>query len=226
MMLKTKLLGAAAVLLLSAGAATAVPAISRSDLNVRSGPGTGYGVVGVIRSGETVDVGRCDGAWCQVAFDGGSGYANRSYLQMAAGTPSAGVVVQAPVYDPYDYEYDYGYGYGPGVSVYAGPRFRHRQDGWRQGWQGGWQGRERTGNWQGRNWQGGDRGPRVGAGEARGAPPPGFVGSSAGPRVSAPVGMPTAGAPAGGGGARVGGGAGAGAPASAPAAAPSAAPKP
>ena len=95
MMTKTKLLGAGAALLLSVGAAAAAPASLAPDLNVRSGPGTEYGVVGVIRAGETVDVGGCQGSWCQVAFDGGTGYASRSYLQMA-GAPSAGVVVQAP----------------------------------------------------------------------------------------------------------------------------------
>jgi uncharacterized protein YraI len=212
MMIKTKLLGAAAALLLGAGAAGAAPAMSRSDLNVRSGPGTGYGVVGVIQAGQTVDVAGCDGGWCQVAFDGGSGFANRSYLQMA-GAPSAGVVVQAPVYDPYDDGYGYGYSYGPGVSFYAGSRFRHRHDGWRHrdGWQGrnagNWQGRN-GGNWQGRNWQGGDRqGPRVGAGIGRGAPQPGSVDRGGGGRMSAPASMPSApaaAAPAGGGGARGG----------------------
>ena len=191
MMTKTKLLGAAAVLLLSAGAAGAAPAVSRQDLNVRSGPGTQYGVVGVIQAGATVDVGGCQGSWCQVEFDGGTGYANRSYLQLA-NTPSVGVVVQAPAYDPYDYDYDYGYSYGPGVGFYAGPRFRH--DGWRHGWHGrsnGWQGRN-AGNWQGRSWQGGDRqGARMGPGRGQGAQP-GSVDSRAGARVSAPVSMPTA----------------------------------
>ena len=194
MMIKTKLLGAAAVLLLSAGAAAAMPAVSRSDLNVRSGPGTEHGVVGVIQAGETVDVANCNGAWCQVAFEGGTGYANRSYLQIAAGAPSAGVVVQAPAYDPYDYDYDYGYSYGPGVSFYAGSRFRHRHDGWRQGWHGrnagNWQGR----SWQGRSWQGGDRqGARMGPGMERGAPQPGGADRiGGGGRTSAPVSMPTA----------------------------------
>ena len=211
---KTKLLGAAAVLLLSVGAAAAAPAISRADLNVRSGPGTGYGVVGVIQAGETVEVGGCQGSWCQVAFGGGSGYASRSYLQMA-GAPSAGVVVQSPVYDPYDDDYAYGYGYAPGVSIYAGPRFRHRHDGWRHG-SNGWQGRSagtwqgRGGNWQGRNWQGGDQqGPRVGAGMGRGGPQPGSVDRGGGGRMSAPASMPSApaaAAPSGnaGGGARGG----------------------
>jgi Bacterial SH3 domain len=194
-MIKTKLLGAAAILLLSAGAAAAVPAVARSDLNVRSGPGTEYGVVGVIQSGETVDLGRCIGSWCRVAFGGGSGYANRSFLQIAAGAPGAGVVVQAPVYDPYDYDYDYdyGYAYGPGVGFYAGPRFRYRHDG--HSWRGGWQGPGRSaGNWQqGRPWQGG-QGARIGAGVGR--PQPGVVDSAAGARVSAPAAMPST--PAGG----------------------------
>ena len=89
MMTKAKLLGAAAVLLLSVGAAAAPPAVSRQDLNIRSGPGTGYGVVGVIQAGATVDVVACQGSWCQIAFDGGSGYANRSYLQMANRAPGS-----------------------------------------------------------------------------------------------------------------------------------------
>ena len=40
MTLRTKLLGAGAALLLSTGAALAVPATAQTDLNVRSGPGT------------------------------------------------------------------------------------------------------------------------------------------------------------------------------------------
>lgn len=110
-----------------------------------------------------------------------------------ANAPSAGVVVQAPAYDPYDYDYDYGYSYGTGVSFYAGPRFRH--DGWRQGWHGrsnGWQGRN-AGNWQGRSWQGGDRqGGRMGSGMGRGAQPGNIDRIGGGGRVSASVSMPTA----------------------------------
>jgi len=208
-MMKTKLLGAAAVLLLSAGVAGAVPAVSRTDLNVRSGPGTGFGVVGVLQSGEPVDVVGCGGSWCQVEFGGGSGYASRSYLQIAS-VPSAGVVVQAPAYDPFDDDFAYGYTYGPTVGIYAGPRYR--RGGFRHGWQrpGGWHRPDRNaGTWQGRsgqgrNWQGGDRGPRIGAGMGRGGPQPGTVNS---PRVSAPAGMPQAGAPTSAGAAKgVGGG--------------------
>lgn len=208
-MIRTKLLGAGAALLLGAGTALAAPAVSRSDLNVRSGPGTEHSVVGVIQAGETVDVMGRNGSWCQVEFDGGSGFASCSYLQMASGAPNAGVVVEAPAYDPYDY-YDYGYSHGPsvGIGIYSGPRFGHRH-GWhgdRNSWRGrsAWQGR---GDWQGRgNWQGrSDRGNRMGnAGRGPERTGMGRAGSVS-PQVSAPAGMsrgggaPSVGAPAGGG---------------------------
>ena len=46
---------ASGALLLSAGAAAAAPATVQSDLNVRSGPGAQYQVVGTVQGGETVD---------------------------------------------------------------------------------------------------------------------------------------------------------------------------
>jgi len=151
--LRTGLVTAGAALLLSATAAAAMPATAQTDLNVRSGPGTQYPVVGSIAAGEAVDAGGCTGSWCQVSFSGGSGYANRSYLAMGGGAaPGPAVAVTPYVYgDDYAYDDDYGYGYGPSVGLYAGPRY-HR------GWQGrtGWNG-PRTGNWQGNhsgNWQG------------------------------------------------------------------------
>ena len=149
MTLKTKLLGAGAALLLSTGAALAVPATAQTDLNVRSGPGTQYPVVGSIQDGETVDVGSCTGSWCRVSFSGGSGYASRKYLAMGGGAPGPAVAAAPYVYDDEpDYGYGYyddGYAYGPSAYIYANPRFRHRHHGWhgRPGWNGG-------GNWAGR----------------------------------------------------------------------------
>ena len=189
------LLASGAALLLFAGVAAAAPATARTDLNLRSGPGTQFPVVGSIPAGETVDVGGCTGSWCQVNFSGGSGFANRSYLALAGGGPSVGVAVApGPVYDDtpdyaYDDSYDYGYGYGPSVGFYAGSRFHHRRhwDGARTGtWQGrpgGWSG-ARTGTWQGGTGTPGTANfnrPGGGAGFAR----PGSVS----PQVSAPVGM-------------------------------------
>jgi uncharacterized protein YraI len=219
------LLASGAALLLSAGVAAAAPASVRTDLNVRSGPGTQYPVVGSIPAGETVDVGSCTGSWCQVSFSGGSGFANRSYLAMADGAPSVGVAVapsygyeDSPAYATDDY-YDYGYSYGPSVGFYGGgPRFRH---GFHH--RGQWDG-NRTGTWQGRpgGWSGARTGTWQGQpGGAIGARPGGFQGRPGGaafnqpgsvsPRVSAPTGMRAGGAPGGGmavgGGARMGGGA-------------------
>jgi uncharacterized protein YraI len=159
MTFKSKLLGAGAALLISTGAALAVPAIAETDLNVRSGPGPEFPVVGAIPAGQTVDVGNCTGSWCRVNFAGGAGFASRSYLQIAGG-PGVAVApgyAYAPryAYDDDDY-YAYGYGYGPSVGIYAGSYYGYGYGGRRDGWRGGtaWQGR--TGSWQGRsgNWQG------------------------------------------------------------------------
>ena len=47
---------AALALMATAGAALAAPAYATSNVNVRSGPRTGYGVVDALRRGERVDV--------------------------------------------------------------------------------------------------------------------------------------------------------------------------
>jgi len=219
MTLRTKLLGAGAALLLSTGAALAVPATAQTDLNVRSGPGTQYPVVGSIQGGETVDAGACTGGWCRVSFSGGSGWASRSYLAMGgAVAPGPAVAVSPYVYDDDYYDgygyYDYGYSYGPSFGFYAGPRFGHRFRGHSR-WNGGnWAGRpvgtppvvggqNRTGfagppaNWQ-RPGTGIGAGARVGAGS-------GFAGGGA--RVGASAGF------SGGGGSRGGAAAAPAAPA-------------
>ena len=198
MILKSKLLGAGAALLLSTGAALAVPATAQTDLNVRSGPGTQYPVVGSIQSGETVDAGGCTGSWCQVNFNGGAGYASSRYLAIGGGAPGPAVAAAPYVYDEepdYGY-YDDGYAYGPSAYIYANPRFRHR-NGWhgRPGWNGG-------GNWAGR--------PGGWAGRPGGTPP--VAGQPAGSGFAGPPAnwqRPGSGIGAGariGGGARVGGG--------------------
>lgn len=86
------MLASAAILLGSAAIASAAPASVTSDLNMRAGPGTGYGVVTVLPAGAVVDVIGCTGSWCRVSWRGISGYASASYL--ASGGP---VVRRAPV---------------------------------------------------------------------------------------------------------------------------------
>jgi uncharacterized protein YraI len=234
MTIRNTLLASGAVLLLSAGAAAAAPATAQSNVNVRSGPGTQYPVVGALRGGETVDVADCTGSWCQISFSGGTGYASQNYLAMAGGG-GPGYAAVAPGYvdpgyvDDYasnDYYYD---DYGPSVGFYVSPGFRHHRHG---RWYGG---HHVGGNWQGRpGWNGGNRVGGVGAPSGRMGNVgvginPGGVGAPAGrmgnvgagfnrsgvgsPQMSAPTGMRMGGgigAPAGGGarvGAPVGGGA-------------------
>src|SRR6185295_17846387 len=147
MTLKITLLSAASALVLSAGAAAAMPATAESPVNMRAGPGTQFEVLATIPGGATVDVGGCAANWCQVSYGGESGYANSSYLAMAGEpAPSAGVVVapgyaydDAPLYAD-DY-YIYGDTYGPGFRFYANPghRFRHHHSGWNGSQAGTWQ---------------------------------------------------------------------------------------
>jgi uncharacterized protein YraI len=213
-MTKTKLLAAGAALILSGSIAAAAPATVSADLNMRSGPGTEYGVVATIPAGATVDVGGCTGSWCEVNYRGASGFASASYLS-GGGAPSAAIVAPGYDYGPdYAYSGDYyddSFSYGPSIGFYAGPRFRH---GWHRRWHG-----PRTGSWQGRpGWQG--RGDRVGAtsgGNINRGAAPGSVTSLGGgqqpqtgarPQTSAPAGL-LGGGRASGGGAAVGTGGGA-----------------
>ena len=69
--------------LISAGSAYAdTMATTTRDLNVRAGPGSQNPVIGVIGSGQSVDVNGCvqNGRWCTVAFEGGEGWVSARYL--------------------------------------------------------------------------------------------------------------------------------------------------
>lgn len=71
-----------------AGLMTAVPALAQvnamaaTDLNLRAGPGGEQPIVGVIPSGGEVTVTGCmtDSSWCQVDFQGTTGWAFGDYL--------------------------------------------------------------------------------------------------------------------------------------------------
>src|SRR5262245_23833734 len=54
---------AVAIIAMSAGVAAAAPAVSETDLNMRSGPGTDHAVIDVIPAGATVEVLDCAGTW-------------------------------------------------------------------------------------------------------------------------------------------------------------------
>lgn len=71
---------AAIALLATAGSAFAAPAYATGNVNVRSGPGTHYGVVDALRRGEQVDVIQCRGSWCYVEKRGPDGWVSANYL--------------------------------------------------------------------------------------------------------------------------------------------------
>jgi uncharacterized protein YraI len=82
----------AGALLLSASAASA--AVVTRDLNLRSGPGTGYQIIGTMPAGAQVVVLGCGGAWCRVNWRGTEGFASSHYIAEGGG------YVYGPAYPP------------------------------------------------------------------------------------------------------------------------------
>jgi uncharacterized protein YraI len=116
------------LLLASAGAAAASPAVVSNDLKMRSGPGTNFGVVSTMPAGATVNVFSCSGAWCRVAWGNRQGFVSRSYLEMGGGAYPVYGAAPPPVVI---YGGGFGWGWGPGWGWGGG---------WRGGWHGGWHG--------------------------------------------------------------------------------------
>jgi len=67
-----------------------------TNVNVRSGPGTGYTKLGVLAKGDTVEKTGVSGSWTQVVYNGRTAYVSSQYLKDAGtGTVSAAGTVQA-----------------------------------------------------------------------------------------------------------------------------------
>lgn len=101
---------AAAVIVLGASvAAQARPVLVTADLNVRTGPGTQYPSVGVIRGGSNAEVGRCYTGWCEISWGPLRGFSSQAYLDGFGPPPAAYAPPPPPpvYYGPRPY-------YGPG----------------------------------------------------------------------------------------------------------------
>lgn len=72
---------AALALLATTAAASAAPAFASGNVNVRSGPGTGFSVVDNLRRGEQVDIDYCRGTWCFIQKRGPDGWVSANYLE-------------------------------------------------------------------------------------------------------------------------------------------------
>jgi uncharacterized protein YraI len=112
---------ALAVGVLLVSASTAAAAVVTNPLNLRRGPGTGYGVIATMPPGARVDVLECGGAWCRVAWRGIEGFASASYLADGG----AYAYEPPPVYVAPPPVVRFGYSWGP--------RWRDR-DHWRGRW--------------------------------------------------------------------------------------------
>lgn len=85
--LATGIAVAATAALVFLPSAQAAPGTLTSNVNVRSGPGTNYGVIDTGRRGEVVDVQQCQGSWCYISRRGAVGWVSASYLAAQGGTP-------------------------------------------------------------------------------------------------------------------------------------------
>ncbi|WP_202911173.1 SH3 domain-containing protein [Ancylobacter sp. TS-1] len=140
--------------LLIAGAAmnAAAAAVVTSNVNIRSGPGTGYRVIGSLPAGARVNVGRCSGNWCRVA----GGWVSAGFLS-GGGTS----VVVNPNYYANDVALGVGaFALGAAVGSTWGPGWGGGGwygPGWGGGWYGpGWRPRPVWGpGWRGPGWRGG-----------------------------------------------------------------------
>lgn len=57
--------------------------VSSETLNVRSGPGTGYKVIGIAAVGETVSItGKSDNNWYRIDYNGQEGYVSGKYIEL------------------------------------------------------------------------------------------------------------------------------------------------
>ncbi len=86
----TFLSSCALVLAMTAQAALALEAVARSDVNVRSGPGTEFMRVDTLSGGESVNIRECSGNWCYVEHPGPDGWVSASYLAPVGGSSGGG----------------------------------------------------------------------------------------------------------------------------------------
>lgn len=116
---------ALAGLVATASAASAYEAYATAALNVRSGPGTGYNVVGTLAANQVVDVVECNttGNWCRVDAPNVNGWSSANYLRPLSdratrpAQPEVGVSIETP-----NFSFSIGSGQRPGVTPPAAGR--------------------------------------------------------------------------------------------------------
>lgn len=90
---------AVAVMTAAVTAAAAYPASVTAHLNMRTGPGPRYPIIGTLPPGARVGVDRCASNWCWIRWGRLAGYVNNRYLASAyPGRPP--VIVRPPQVRP------------------------------------------------------------------------------------------------------------------------------
>jgi len=98
------------------GAASAAEATA--SVNVRSGPGTSYGVVDTLYAGESVDIEECRSTgWCLITHSGPDGWVSARYLSNDEGDREDRAVVRTSPSVSFSFSFGRGNGYSMG-----GPR--------------------------------------------------------------------------------------------------------
>jgi uncharacterized protein YraI len=77
----------AAAFALAATPAFAKPAYVGSTLNLRAAPGTTNEIIGKIPGGSLVEAGECTAGWCEVTWQGKSGFAIQTALDLSGRVP-------------------------------------------------------------------------------------------------------------------------------------------
>jgi uncharacterized protein YraI len=91
-----------------------------TDLNMRTGPGTGFGRITVIPVGAAVRVYACPRNWCHISYRGREGYVSARYITTAQyRAPRHRYYTPPPVYIPRPYYRSHPY------YRYPAPRYRN-----------------------------------------------------------------------------------------------------
>ena len=80
----------------SGSSASGTGYVKGTYVNVRSGPGLNYSVVGSTNTGESYTVSAKSGDWYKITYKGVTAYINSSYLSLGSGSSSSGGSTSAP----------------------------------------------------------------------------------------------------------------------------------
>lgn len=115
-----------------AGVARAKPAYVAATVNLRAAPGTTNEIVAKIPSGSLVDADNCTDGWCAVDWQGKSGFAIQSALDLSGRVPPRRTVRRIYREEP-DYIEEPPVYYAP-PPVYVRPYYRPYYRPWGWGW--------------------------------------------------------------------------------------------